>query len=133
VTISNELLELETGLPAHFERHDDRLELEAVVAERKTFLSREKLTYRARVEVDDDARKVRFHEHVKETARGLTGGVSFSTETTKLKGKERSGVAEERSSWLGKRYDYRLDYAAVRDRVEEAARANGYEFEVSLR
>ncbi len=57
----------------------------------------------------------------------------FRAETTRLKGKERSGTVDERSRYLGRSYDYRLDYAAVRHAVEAAARDHGYAFEVTLR
>ena len=112
---------------------DGTLSYEAVVAERKTLLSRQRLTYRARLRVDDEARTVRFYELLKESSRGLVGGLTLTAEATKLSGKERTGIVEQRSRYLGKPYDFHLDYAAVRQAVESAARARGYAFELVLR
>lgn len=134
MALADELLALDPGLPARFERRrDGTLALEAVVAERKTLLSREKLVYRAHLRVDDEALEIRFHELLKQTARGLTGGLGVEAETTRLHGKERTGTVAEQSRYLGKRYDYRLDYGAVRRAVEAAARSHGYAFELVLR
>ena len=124
---------LDFGLPATFEpRRDGTLSLEAVVAERKTLLSRQKLVYRARVRVDDERREVRLFELLKESSAGLVGGLDVKAETTRLKGKERTGTIAEQSSYFGKRYDYRFDYAAVRRALEETARAEGYDFTLVL-
>ena len=134
VAFTDELQALDPGVAGRFERRaDGTLALEAVVAERRTLLSRERLLYHARVRVDDSAGTVRFHEVLKETTRGLAGGLSFRAEATRLEGKERSGVVAERSSYLGRRYDYRVDYGAVRKAVESLAKAHGYAFEVVLR
>jgi len=131
--LSDDLRARDFGFPAHFvPGKDGTFELEAVIAERKTLLSRQKLLYRARLRVDDEKHEVRFSELLKESSKGLVGGVDFKVETTGLKGKERSGTIEEHSQYFGKRYDYRFDYAAVRRTVEEAARAEGYGFEVVL-
>lgn len=131
--IPDALLALDLALPARFEQQGDgTLALEAVLAERKTFLSRQKLVYRARVRVDDAKREVRFFELLKESSGGLVGGLDLKVEVTSVKGKKRSGTIEEHSRYLGKRYDYRFDYAAVRRAAEEAARAEGYTFEQVL-
>lgn len=131
--IADALPALDLGLPARFERRPDgTLSLETVLAERKTFLSRQKLVYRARVRVDDGKRVVRFFELLKESSGGLVGGLDVKVEVTSVKGKKRSGTIEEHSRYFGKRYDYRFDYAAVRRAVEEAARAGGYAFEQVL-
>lgn len=134
MSLEDDLLALDPGLPARFERRPDgTLAFEAVVAERKTILSREKLVYRAHVRVDDGERALRFHELLKESSRGLAGGLTLQKESVRLHGKERTGTAEERSRYLGRRYDYDLDYGTVRRAVEEAARSHGYSFELVLR
>jgi hypothetical protein len=115
------------------EERDGTLSYEAVVAERRTLLSRQRLTYRARLRVDDEARTVRCFELLKETSRGLVGGLTLTAEATRLAGKERTGTIEQRSRYLGRRYDFRVDYAAVRSAVERAAQARGYGFELVLR
>lgn len=134
MSLGDDILGLDPGLPARFEpAQNGTLALEAVVAERKTLLSRERLVYRAALRIDDEARTVRFQERLKESSRGLVGGLTAKTETTSLHGKEREGTVAERSRYVGRRFDYLFDYGAVRQAVEAAARTQGYGFEVVLR
>jgi hypothetical protein len=114
------------------QRPDGTFAFEEVVAERKTFLSRQKLIHRVSVRVDDARREVRFFELLRESSRGLVGGLDLKVEVTGVKGKERAGTIEEHSRYLGHRYDYRVDYAAIRASVEDAACAAGYAFELVL-
>jgi hypothetical protein len=118
---------------------DGTLAGEAVLAERKAFLSKKKLTYMCKARVDDGARTVRFWEMLVEKGSGVSSGgddfapgAGFSAGTYKTGGKERSGSIEEVSRLFGKDYDYVWDYAAVRDTLRGVAAAAGYGFEVVL-
>ena len=134
MSLGDDILGIDPSLPARFERgRDGRFALEAVAAERKTLLSRERLVYRAAPRIDDATRTVRFQKRLQESSRGLVGGLTAKAETTSLHGKERDGTVAERSRYLGRRFDCFLDYGAVREAVEEAAQAQGYAFEVVLR
>lgn len=116
------------------------LELEAVVAERKAFLSKRKLTYRCKLRIDDEARRVTFYEILMEKGSGVSSGdgdaaagFGFKKETYKVGGATREGTIEEQSRLFGKDYDYRFEFGAVRKDAERAAAEAGYAFEVVLR
>jgi hypothetical protein len=118
-------------------KKDGSYEMEALVAERKTFLSRRKLTYKCKLRVDEHARSVTFWEMLVEKGSGVSGGdmapgFGFKKETYGVKGKELSGSIEEASSLFVKEYDYTWDYAAVRNMVRGVAEAAGYSFKVVL-
>jgi hypothetical protein len=114
--------------------------LETVVAERKAFLSKRKLTYRCKLRVDDQALRVTFFEILVEKGSGVSSGdadmapgFGFKKESYKVGGKSREGTIEEQSQLFGKDYDYRFEFGAVRKNVERAAAEAGYAFQVVLR
>lgn len=116
------------------------LELETVVAERKAFLSKRKLTYRCKLRVDDEARRVTFYEILMEKGSGVSSGegdmaagFGFKKESYKVGGTTREGTIEEQSRLFGKDYDYRFEFGVVRKNAEHAATEAGYEFQVVLR
>jgi hypothetical protein len=118
---------------------DGTLAGEAVLAERKAFLSKRKLTYKCKARADDATRTVRFWEMLMEKGSGISSGGDdfapgggFSAGTYKTGGKERSGSIEEVSRLFGKDYDYTWDYAAVRNALRGVAETRGYRFEVVL-
>jgi hypothetical protein len=118
---------------------DGSLKGEAVLAERKAFLSKKKLTYSCRARVDDAARTVRFWEMLMEKGSGMSSGmddvapgIGFSAGTYKTGGKERSGSIEEASNLFGKDFDYQWDYGAVRTALQQVAAAAGYGWETVL-
>ena len=94
--------------------------MEMLVAERKAFLSKRKLTYKCRLRVDDAAHSVTFWEMLVEKGSGVSGGddmapgFGFKKEIYRTKGKELSGGIEEASSLFGKDFDFNWDYAVVR-------------------
>jgi hypothetical protein len=103
--------------------------LEAVLAERKAFLSKKKATYVARFRVDEQAREVRYSERLVASGSGLSGGdagVSFSTETYKTGSGPMEGQIRERIAGLGPKFDLRFDYDQVRQRLEALAQGQGY-------
>jgi hypothetical protein len=130
-----------TASPAPFKRgKGGTLELETVVAERRTFLSKRKLTYRCKLRVDDDARSVTFYEILVEKGSGVSSGdgdmapgFGFKKESYKVGGAAREGTIEEQSVLFGKDYDYNFEFGAVRRDVERAAAEAGYAFRVVLR
>ena len=142
MSIKEKLMALQS-LPAPLmEQKGGTLGFEAVIAERKSFLNRKKLTYRCCLRISDSDRKVRFYEVLKESGFGISGGggfaggaspgFSFKKETYSTFGKERSGSIEEQSKLFGKDYSYAFDYAAVRNAVRAAAEEEGYALEVCL-
>ena len=109
--------------------------MEKVVAERKAFLSRKKLTYRAELRIIDDAKEVYFTELLKESGFGLSSGdddsspgIGFIKESYKTGFGGREGSIEEQSRLFGKNYSYTFDFAAFRNLIEAAVRDAGYTF-----
>jgi hypothetical protein len=127
-------------IPAELKESKGIHELTFTVAERKAFLSSQKLQYCAKFRVIDDQKMVRFTEMLKETGSGVSSGgdfdsspgFGFKTETYKTGGAGREGTLEEQSTIFGKKYEYRFDFKTVRKKIEELAVAEGYQFQVQL-
>lgn len=120
---------------------DGTMKLETVVAERKSILSRKKLTYVCRIRVDDRTRAIRFFEKLTEvgfglsaggTDDGLSPGLAIKREVSVVSGKERRGILREWSRLWGSDYAYRFDPGKFRDMLRQAATDAGYAFEVTL-
>ena len=142
MSLNAKLIQASERLPDRLrEQKDGTLLLEAKLAERKVFMSKKTLTYKARVRVDEQNRVVRFFEILKETGMGLSGGggsgdvssgFGFKMETYKTGTKTREGNIEEQSRLFGKDYEYSWDYSNVRKTVEQEAMGAGYSFTVVL-
>ena len=139
MTLRDQLVVAGAALPAPLEpQRDGSLGLEALVAERKAFLSTRKLTYKCKLRVDDGARSVIFWEMLVEKGSGVSGGddmapgFGFKKESYGAWGKGRSGSIEEASSLFGRDFDYAWDYTAVRSMMRGVAEASGYRFDVVL-
>ncbi|MEI6587939.1 MAG: hypothetical protein WCO05_03245 [Candidatus Moraniibacteriota bacterium] len=115
----------------------------ALIAERKAFLSRKKLTYSATMRIDADAKLVKFSEMLMEVSSGFTsggndfdGGMStgfgFKTESYNTMSGAREGNIEEQSNLFGKKFEYKFDYKEIRAKIEEMAKESGYEFEYQI-
>lgn len=140
MSLADDLAAASATLPVRLARQKDgSLEGEAVLAERKAFLSRKKLTYKCKARVDDAARVVRFWEILVEKGSGVSSGMDdmspgfgFKAGTYRTGGKERSGSIEEASRLFGQDYSYQWDYAAVRTALQGVAAAAGYGWETVL-
>ncbi len=135
------LHEIGKTLPAELvTQKDGSLKLEAVIAERKSFLSKKKLTYSCRMRVDGPGKQVRFFEMLKESGFGVSGGgdedmgtgFGFKKEVYKTSGAERNGSIEEQSRLFGKEYSYKFDFGRFREAVRQASEAAGFAFEIKL-
>ncbi|MCU0579810.1 MAG: hypothetical protein MUF69_09735 [Desulfobacterota bacterium] len=109
--------------------------LEAVLAERKAFLSRRKLVYQARFRIDETARRVTLSERLQETGLGMgsagdlemSAGIGFKKESYRVgRNGERSGTIEEQSRLFGKKYDYRFSFGPWREKIKQAIAAAGF-------
>jgi len=140
MSLTDDLIAASASLPAPLQlQKDGSLAGEALLAERKAFLSKKKLTYKCKARVDEAAHTVRFWEMLIEKGSGVSSGGDdfapgggFSAGTYKTGGKERSGSIETVSSLFGKDYNYQWDYAAVRIALRGVAEAQGYGFETVL-
>lgn len=118
------------------------LSCEAIIAERKAFLSKKKLTYSFKVKIDDEAKTVKFTEMLKEAGSGLSSGgnfdgdmspgIGFKTESYNTTSGAREGTIEESSKLFGKTYEYKFDYAKTRKEIEKITKDAGYKFEYSV-
>jgi hypothetical protein len=126
-------------IPATLEEKRGLYSIEFVVAERKAFLSKKRLTYKAQFRIDDEKRALRFTEHLKESGAGVSSGgddmgpgFGFKKETYKTGTGPREGKIEEQLRLFGKEYSYTFDAATVRTAVEQMASKAGYSFAYEL-
>ena len=111
-------------------------ELSFIIAERKTFLTKQKLEYRAKFRIDDINKVVNFTEILKESGAGLstgqpTLGFGFKKETYKID-KKREGTIEEQSNLFGKKYEYKFDFKTIRSKIEDMVKKAGYQFKYQI-
>jgi hypothetical protein len=113
--------------------------VELVIAERKSFLSRKKLTYIARYRIDDSAKEVRFTEMLKESGPGMSGGDVDDIsgpgvkKTTYSTGRgSREGSIQEQSDLFGKKCSYAFDFNTIRAAVEKRVIDGGYIFQYQV-
>jgi len=139
MSLYDNLIAAGSVFPAPLQRQKDgSLAMEMLVAERKAFLSKRKLTYKCKLRADDAARSVTFWEMLVEKGSGVSGGddmapgFGFKKETYHTGGKELSGGIEEASRLFGHDFDFNWDYAAVRRMVRSVAEAAGYSLNVVL-
>lgn len=121
-----------------WKEHKGIWEFKAVIAERKAFLSKKKLTYIAKMRFIEAEKLVKFTEMLVEAGSGLStggdfdsgmsSGFGFKTETyNTLKG-PREGNIEEQSTLFGKDYSYTFDYKDIRSKIESIAKNAGFQF-----
>ncbi len=141
MSLNERIIEASEKLPEKFKgQKDGALAIEFKIAERKVFLTKKTLTYRAKLRVDNDNKTVRFFETLKETSLGIssgdtedmTPGLGFKKETYKITGRAREANIQELSRLFGKEYKYSFDYSSVRRVVEEEARRAGYSLSICL-
>lgn len=144
-TIKEALLELGKSLPSRFiEAKNEILWMTYTVAERKSFLNKQRLFYRCRIKIDESRKILVFFEILAEVGSGISSGgdfgdsgmssgFGFRAETTSYKSGGRQGNIEEQSILFGKKYDYSFDYKKIREDIKTTAEKFGYGFEVTLR
>lgn len=134
--VKGELINLSKNYPAVFkEMRNNILSLEFVIAERKAFLNRQKLTYRCSLKIYDEEKNIKFFEVLKESGSGLSSGgmdddfgpgFGFKVEKTKVGLQGREGTIKEQSELFGKKYEYNFNYEKIRNEVLETATKYGY-------
>ena len=117
-------------------------EFSATIAERKAFLSKKKLSYSAKIRIDDNAKVVKFSEMLIEAGSGLTSGGSsddgistgfgFKTESYNTFRGAREGSIEEQSNLFGKKFEYKFDYKEIRSKAKEVVKSADYRFEYQI-
>jgi hypothetical protein len=106
-----------------------------VVAERKTFLARKKLTYSAQFRIDDERKELRFTEKLTESGAGMSSGdadlgpgFGVKRETYKTTPRSRDGTIEEASKFFQAHYSYRFEFSKVHGFFAAEAAKAGYAF-----
>lgn len=118
-------------------------EFNSVIAERKAFLSKKKLTYQVKMRIDSVNKIINFSEMLIEASSGLSSsgggfddgmstGLGFKTETYNTMSGAREGNIEEQSNLFGKKFEYKFDYKDVRVKIEEMAKNAGFEFKYQI-
>ncbi|MDP3442808.1 MAG: hypothetical protein Q8T08_08115 [Ignavibacteria bacterium] len=117
-------------------------EFNSVIAERKAFLSKKKLTYRAKMRIDSVNKTINFSEMLIEAGSGLSSsggfddgmstGFGFKAETYNTMSGAREGDIEEQSNLFGKKFEYKFDYKDIRVKIEELAKNAGFTFEYQI-
>jgi hypothetical protein len=121
------------GIPADFKEKKGSCDLSFTVAERKGFLSKQKLTYQAKFRIDDQEKTVHFAEMLKEASSGMDAGIGFQTTSFSTgKGGQQNSVIEQQSDQFGKKYDYQFDFKKIRSQVEQLAKEAGYTFQYQI-
>lgn len=117
-------------------------EFSAIIAERKAFLAKKKLTYSAKMKIDEEKKLVSFSEMLVDSGSGFSSGggfddgistgVGFKKETYNTMNKGREGTIEEQSGLFGKKYEYQFDYKEIRSKVEKVVKNAGFSFEYQI-
>jgi len=135
MSLVNEINRIAAENSADLKESKGAYTLECVVAERKGFLSRKKLVYRARFIIDEDNKELRFTESLKESGWGLSSGdadlspgFGFKKETYKQGLGPKEGTIEEQSRMFGEKYQYKFELGKIRKAIEEQAKILGYKF-----
>jgi hypothetical protein len=121
------------SIPADFKEKKGSCDLSFTVAERKGFLSKQKLTYQAKFRIDDQEKVVRFAEMLKEASSGMDAGMGFQTTSFSTgKGGQQNSAIEQQSDQFGKKYDYQFDFKKIRGEVERLSKEAGYTFQYQI-
>lgn len=124
-------------IPSKISEKKGIYEFEVVVAERKAFLSKQKLVYSGKFRIDEANKEVRFTEMLKESGAGMSSGgldsdmspgFGFKKESYNTFSGAREGNIDEQSNLFGKKYQYNFDFGAIRKEFESKAKQNGYKF-----
>jgi hypothetical protein len=117
-------------------------EYSATIAERKAFLSKKKLTYSAKMKIDEGAKVVKFSEMLIESGsgfssggdldNGMTTGFGIKTESYNTFGGARKGTIAEQSTLFGKDYSYQFDYKEAGLKVKDIVEKAGYQFDYQI-
>jgi hypothetical protein len=108
-------------------------DLSVTVAERKTFMSKQKLTYQAKFRIDEGEKLVKFTEMLKESSSGMNADMGFQMNSFRTgKGGQQESVINQQSTLFGKKYKYNFDFKIIRGKLESMAKEAGYNFHYQI-
>jgi len=141
MNLLEEIKKIVAEIPAEMTEKKGVWTFHVLVAERKVFLSKKKLTYKAQFRLDDEKKELKFTEMLKESGFGMTAGTGdlemspgfgFKTEKYNTLSGAREGTIEEQSDLFGKKYEYKFDFGKIRKSIEEKAKEAGYQFSYQI-
>jgi hypothetical protein len=139
MNLLEEICRLLMNRDAKLEESNDVYSAVLLIAERRAFLIKKKLTYIAKFRVDEAAKELRFTEMLKESGWGLSGGDidsspgwGFKAQKYRIGAGAREGTIVEQSTFFGRKYSYVFDFKDIRSAIEEKTRASGYTFKYQL-
>jgi|YelNatPaOPRAMG01_1025707.scaffolds.fasta_scaffold04065_2 hypothetical protein len=113
----------------------------ATIAERKAFLSKKKLSYTAKLRINEETKTIHFSEMLSETSSGFSAGGGMDdvspgfgakTETYNTLSGKRQGSIEEQSKIFSKDFTYTFNYQEIRSVIKEIAEKYGYQFDYQI-
>ena len=136
------ITEMGKTVPGQFEpQKDGSARMEAVIAERKAFLSKKKLDLHLplqgrragqRSALLRDAQGIGLRRHKRRGQRRDEHGLRLQEGDLQHLRERANGSIEEQSKLFGKDYSYKFDFGTFRGAVRKAAEGAGYRFEVKL-
>jgi hypothetical protein len=139
--LKKELMEFGKNYPNGFiEKRGNIFLTDFTVAERKAFLRTDRLTYSARLKIDETKKQVIFFEILKESGAGISSGgmddygsgFGFKVEKTRIGPGGREGSIEQQSELFGKKYNYSFKFEKVRQEIKVLAEKHGFIFTCTL-
>ncbi len=121
------------SIPAEFKEKKGSCDISFTVAERKAFLSKQKLTYQAKFRIDEKEKIIHFAEILKESSSGMDASSGFQNSNFSIgKSGQQKSVIEQQSDQFGKKYDYQFDFKTIRGKIESLAKEAGFKFEYQV-
>jgi len=133
VALAQEIQQYTQEVSADLKEKKGIYTLSLIVAERKTLLSKQKLSYQAKFRIDETQKLVKFTEMLLESSSGMNAGMDFQTQNYRTgKGGQQESVIEKQSVLFGKKYDYNFDFKTIREKVESLTEEAGYDFQYQI-
>ena len=133
MVLSQEILQYPQEISANLKERKGSNTLSLIVAERKTFLSKQQLTYQAKFRIDETEKLVKFTEMLVESSSGMNAGMDYQTQNFRTgKGGQQESVIEKQSILFGKKYSYDFDFANIRGKIESLTEEAGYNFQYQI-
>ncbi len=133
MVLSQEILQYAQEISANLKERKGSYTLSLIVAERKTFLSKQQLTYQAKFRIDETEKLVKFTEMLVESSSGMNAGMDYQTQNFRTgKGGQQESVIEKQSILFGKKYTYDFDFTNIRGKIESLTEEAGYNFQYQI-
>lgn len=140
-TVMDDIKKAFTNLDGKWNEKKGLWEFSAVIAERKAFLSKKKLTYSVKLRIDDVSKVVKFSEMLMEAGSGfssggmddgMSSGFGVKTESYNTFKKTPEVTIEEQSKQFGKDYSYTFNFQETQEKVRQVVKSAGFKFEYQI-